>query len=107
MKTRKPPKKQPVAALPPEAEEESDDRIIGQAFRWSLLVIVLVAAAGSVIYYVYNRPEPLKLAGSAPDAVAQLRKNPKVEMPHEPSAEERRVYCDDEAVGGKSLRQMK
>ena len=42
---------------PPELQTPADDRIIGIAFRWSLVALILIAAlAGGVIWYLKSRP---------------------------------------------------
>src|SRR5882724_3352795 len=78
----KPDKTHPVSTStpPPNSDDESahlDDAVIGRAFRWSLISLVLIAAiAGGAILYA-NRKRPAKAAQmtslSAPVAPAQTQ----------------------------------
>src|SRR5688572_21423183 len=45
------------APLPPESQAAADDQIIGLAFRWSMVVLLLIALlAAGVVWYVKHRP---------------------------------------------------
>lgn len=57
-----------------------DDRIIGRAFRWSLVVIAVLMAAGAMGFYIARRPgdvEPVTaIQASAPEEVVPLEAPP-------------------------------
>src|SRR5687768_4768087 len=66
-----------------EGEEEQDDAVIGRAFRWSLVVILILGGIGAGSYWWWNRPEPLP-----PDQHTELapvkQAEPPVELPQLP-----------------------
>lgn len=70
----------------PQFEEERDDAIVGRAFVWSTLVIVVAGAIGAVAYWRLNiKPTPVvKVTPPQPPAV---RERPKIEIPAMPFAD--------------------
>ena len=47
----------PADEVPPDEQIPEDDRIIGQAFRWSVLIAVVAAALGGLVWWWLQRPE--------------------------------------------------
>lgn len=64
----------------PQLEEERDDAIVGRAFVWSALVIVLVSVAGGVAYWRSTIKPPLVVQQSDP-VKPDLRERPSAEIP--------------------------
>ncbi|HQU42568.1 MAG: RNA-binding protein [Planctomycetia bacterium 21-64-5] len=62
-------------------ELERDDAVIGRAFRWSLVVIVLAVATGAGAYYYWTR-KPVPVATAEKElVVAHVRKSAAVAIP--------------------------
>ncbi|HEX6984482.1 MAG TPA: CRTAC1 family protein [Planctomycetaceae bacterium] len=85
-KSKAAPAPQPAEPAVETAAEEvpADDAVIGRAFRISLGVIVLLAAAGGAVAWWLNRPEPTKVTEAAPVSLPQVRSAPKVDPPKIP-----------------------
>lgn len=62
--------------------EERDDAIIGQAFRWSLLVIVVGMSVAGGIYWWTHRPQPLPPTQQTSLSAVRTRELPKAEVPN-------------------------
>src|SRR5690242_1025421 len=67
----------------PQFEEERDDAIVGRAFVWSALVIVIVGSIGAAAYWRLTlKPTPVvKVTPPQPPAV---RERSKIEIPAMP-----------------------
>jgi enediyne biosynthesis protein E4 len=67
----------------PQFEEERDDAIVGRAFVWSAVVIVLVAAVGGVAYWRLSiKPPPV--VQKSEFVRPEVRQQPTVEIPSMP-----------------------
>ncbi|HEX7450304.1 MAG TPA: CRTAC1 family protein [Pirellulales bacterium] len=62
-------------------ELERDDAVIGRAFRWSLAVIVVVAATAAGGIYWATRPATVAVSTDKSRVSAQMRKTVKAELP--------------------------
>jgi hypothetical protein len=67
----------------PQLDEERDDAIVGKAFVWSALVIVLIASVGGVVYWRSNI-KPVVQGTSTELIRPEPREIPKVEIPAMP-----------------------
>lgn len=65
-------------------DEERDDAIVGVAFRWSLLVIVVLGAAGAAIGYYVTRPKATPPVAKEPVTLPSVRERPTVDPPQIP-----------------------
>lgn len=63
-----------------EVEYEADDRIIGKAFRWSVIVIGLIVVGAGTGFLLTNRQKKPEVR-VAPPVAAQVREAPKVVIP--------------------------
>lgn len=70
-------------ALADDEIEEQDDAVIGSAFRWSLLIMGIVACAIGAGYWWWQRPEPEPAVEQA-DLEPVRRALPPVELPRLP-----------------------
>ena len=67
----------------PQFEEERDDAIVGRAFVWSALVIVLAGAVGGLAYWRMSiKPPPVVQKSEL--VKPEIRKQPSVEIPSMP-----------------------
>lgn len=63
-----------------EVDYDVDDKIIGRALRWSMLVFTIAAVAGGSALFLITRPQKPEVR-IAPSVAAQIRERPKVEIP--------------------------
>ena len=71
----------------PEAEETQNDDIVGAALRWSVALIVLLAVAGSVFWWL-TQPQKEKVAKTAgPTVLPVARAAPAMVIPEIPFTE--------------------
>ncbi|MCA9092150.1 MAG: CRTAC1 family protein [Planctomycetaceae bacterium] len=63
-----------------EVDYDVDDKIIGRALRWSMLVFAIAAAVGGSALFLITRPQKPEVR-IAPSVAAQIRERPKVEIP--------------------------
>ena len=70
----------------PQLEEERDDAIVGRAFRWSALVIVLIGAGVGVAYWRSTIKPPPIISQSDP-IKPELREPPAMTIPAMPFAD--------------------
>jgi len=63
-----------------EVEYDADDRVIGRAFRWSFLILLLAGIGGTSAFFFVNRPQP-KEVRVAPPVAAQVREKPQAVVP--------------------------
>jgi len=63
-----------------EVDYDVDDKIIGRALRWSMLVFAIAAVAGGSALFLITRPQKPEVR-IAPPVAAQIRERPKVEIP--------------------------
>ena len=66
-----------------QSEEERDDAIVGRAFVWSAILIVLAGTAGGIIYWRMSIKPPL-IVKKSELIVPEVRERPKVEIPEMP-----------------------
>ncbi len=63
---------------------ESDDVVIGTAFRWSAAAIIVLAAAGAAVAWWLHRPPPAASLIDTPSALPTRRELPDVQLPQIP-----------------------
>src|SRR4051794_15790511 len=61
--------------------DEADDQIIGKAFRWSLLVIVIGGAAIGAAAVWFNRQPPPAVVKQSPATLPRTRETLALEIP--------------------------
>ena len=71
----------PEVEVPPEGElVPEDDRIIGQAFRWSMLAVLVAAILGGLVWWLLQRPEDVgptaEIEAASPVEVARTAADP-------------------------------
>jgi len=72
---------------PTDVEEIQSDEVVGQAIRWSLVLLSVLLALGGVVWF-FLRPQPGSKPGPAPETpLAETRQAPSVTIPRIPFTE--------------------
>ena len=74
----------PTKTQATDALEEQDDAVIGQAFKWSVAVIVVVLLLAATAAYVLSRPKPAEVITASELVAPEERVRPQAQAPTTP-----------------------